>query len=291
MDDVAAISGRSCFSVIKTDGTLWAWGGGLSEDSENMEPIYMLDDVIAVSSNRWHGLALRSDHSLWAFGSNAYGAVGDGSEEDRTEPVHIMDDVVDIWTMDSFSCAIKADSTLWRWGDYGREDIVRTPQCVDEGVTDVWGYSQHILYKLADGTLRYISNVDILDVEWYIEEDPESCGGILNIPDVRLAADGDEFVVVLKEDDTLWGWGSNSDYTLGIGEVKDVIDPVQVMDSVEYVTVGGNSRQYHTAAVKTDGSLWVWGCNENGELGTGICDYDVHTTPECVMENIMLPQE
>ena len=68
MDDVAAISGRSCFSVIKTDGTLWAWGGGLSEDSENMEPIYMLDDVIAVSSTAgtvWpSGRIIPSGHSV-----------------------------------------------------------------------------------------------------------------------------------------------------------------------------------------------------------------------------------
>ena len=64
-----------------------------------------------------HSAAIKTDGSLWLWGNNGFGKLGDGSIEDRMEPVKIMDDVQSVSLGLDHSSAIKEDGSLWLWGD------------------------------------------------------------------------------------------------------------------------------------------------------------------------------
>lgn len=114
--------------ALKKDGTLWAWGwnlygqlgDGTNADRWSPVPIGSPDDRwIAISAGKHHTLALKSDHSLWAWGRNTYGQLGDGTNIDRNEPVQVGfgEEWQSISAGGEFSVAIKSDGSLWTWGD------------------------------------------------------------------------------------------------------------------------------------------------------------------------------
>ena len=112
--------------LVKSDGTLWAWGGNTAgqlgdgtTDSRN-SPIQIGDDNkwVAVSAGLYHSLGLKSDGTLWVWGGNIAGQLGDGTTDSRNSPVQIGDD--NKWVAVSaglyHSLGLKSDGTLWAWG-------------------------------------------------------------------------------------------------------------------------------------------------------------------------------
>jgi hypothetical protein len=97
-----------------------------------------------------------------------------------------------------------------------------------------------------------------------------------------LAAAGEVYSLALKTNGTLWAWGANTMAQLGTGNYDDVFAPVQIGSDADWVTIaaGGDldSGGGHSLALKADGTLWAWGGNSKGELGTG--NYDEKTKPE-----------
>jgi alpha-tubulin suppressor-like RCC1 family protein len=82
----------------------------------------------------------------------------------------------------------------------------------------------------------------------------------------KQVASGGRNVGAIKTDGTLWVWGFNNSGQLGINSTIDQSSPVQT------VTTGTNWKQVglgccHSAAIKTDGTLWLWGTGTNGILG------------------------
>lgn len=156
MDNVVSISSASSdygsyTLAVKSDGTLWAWGGNEygqlgNGGSGNWRycnnssgdhivisqsiPVKIMDDVVsAITSECCSSYAIKKDGSLWAWGSNAAGQLGDGTFENRSTPVKIMENVASI-TADKtvgsrpygMCLAVKKDGTLWGWGMwYGGE--------------------------------------------------------------------------------------------------------------------------------------------------------------------------
>jgi len=152
MDDVIAVDAGGAHGLaIKSDASLWAWGRNKSGQIGNgtrehcLTPVKIMDDVVAISAQDdsfGHSHAIKSDGSLWSWGSNAMGRLGDGTKEDRNTPVKVMDDVVDISAGGSFCLALKADGTLFGWGysSIGTiivatdQDYITTPTPIMEGV-------------------------------------------------------------------------------------------------------------------------------------------------------------
>jgi len=97
---VVSIGGLWHTTIIRTDGTLWIWGGnydgqlGDGTTIGRQHPQQLMDDVMTVSAGPWHTIAVQSDGSLWAWGSNDYGVLGDGTTTARLTPVRIMDGVM-----------------------------------------------------------------------------------------------------------------------------------------------------------------------------------------------------
>ena len=239
MDNVAAVScGDNYTAAIKIDGTLWSWGGnasgqlGTGDVESRRVPTKVMDNVSAVSCGNYTTAVIKTDGSLWMCGSNTYGAIGNGksgTEANQLLPVKIMDRVSSVSTGGGVTAAIQADGSLWMWGDNRRGTLGNGTQ--ESAQVPVW-----------------------------------------IMGDVAAVSCGNGVTAVIKTDGSLWMWGSNSTCQLGNGGGGNATHqyaycqtvPLKVLDQAAAVSVNG-----HVAAVKTDGTLWMWGDNLTGQVGIG----------------------
>ncbi|MDQ0059920.1 RCC1 domain-containing protein [Paenibacillus harenae] len=237
-DSAVAISeGSQHHLALKSDGTVWAWGknysgqlgdGTSSDDyyTRNIDQVKGLDSVTAISAGAAHNLAINSDGTVWAWGENLFGQLGDGSTTDRHTPVQVqgLDSVTAIFAGTWHSLALKSDGTVWVWGgnDHG---------------------------QLGDGT----TTIHTVPVQ------------LPSITDVVYVAAGYKYSMAVKSDGTVWAWGENRFGQLGDGSTTDRHTPVQVqgLDSVTAIIAG----TWHSLALKSDGTVWAWGWNAYGQLG------------------------
>jgi len=112
--------------ALKSDGTVWSWGynqyGQLGNDTKTDAtydaPVQVtgLANVVKVAAGVYTSYAIKSDGTLWAWGNNDYGQLGDGTQIEKTIPVQIMTNVSLIAGGDSFAIATKTDGSFWGWG-------------------------------------------------------------------------------------------------------------------------------------------------------------------------------
>ncbi len=236
---VAISSGWIHSLALKNDGTVWGWGDNSAGElgitrfgSGNPTPVQVvgISDAVAIAAGYNYSLALKSDGTVWAWGSQADGELGNGISSGNavTTPTQIagLSGVVAIAVgYANHSQALKSDGTVWAWGlnEYG---------------------------ELGNGTLT--------DSAVPIQVSPLS--GM-----VAVAA-GYEFSLALKNDGTVWGWGLNAYGALGTGTTTNhSVVPLEAAIS----GVVAISACTHSLALKNDGTVWAWGYNQYGELGNG----------------------
>jgi alpha-tubulin suppressor-like RCC1 family protein len=233
-----------------------------------------------VQISTWnHALVLGMDGSVWAWGDNTQGNVGDGTKTHRYEPVKVLDDAKDISASKNyFSVALKNDGTVWAWGsNYGGQiglttsDPVTTPTQVN-GLTDVvnveaggnfgialkndgtvWTWGSNAGGALGNGSTVVKSIV------------PVQVSGLENVKQIGA---GVFTGYALKNDGTVWAWGLNTKGELGNGGKGSQSNvPVQVENLTDIVEISVGLD--YAMALKSDGTVWVWGSNDNGQLGIG----------------------
>jgi len=223
--------------AIKTDGTLWTCGYssagalGTGNTTARSSP-----GTTAGGGTNWKQVAcglsftaaIKTDGTLWTWGANSFGRLGDGTTTDRTSPVTTAGGGTNWkqWSGGLFhTAAIKTDGTLWTCG-YNVQGQLGTGNTTD---------------RSSLGT---------------------TAGGGTNWKQVAC---GSSFTAAIKTDGTLWTWGANNYGQLGTGNTTYRSSPGTTSFAAAWRQV--SCGQQHIAAIETMGSLWTWGGNVSGQLG------------------------
>lgn len=231
----------------------------------------------SVKSGNSHSIGLKIDGTLWTWGDNINGQLGDGTNTDKLRPVQIG---TSNWTKisagPSCSAAIRADGTLWTWGHnaYGQlgdgTTIMRnTPAQV--GTATDWVNiaigASHMVAVKSNGTLwawGTNNNGQLGDGSTVDKTVPVQIGTATDWLSVASRAN---HTLAIKTDGTLWTWGDNSTGQLGDGTLIAKTSPVQIGTDTNWKVIDGGRS--HSVGIKTDGTLWTWGDNKWGQLGDG----------------------
>jgi len=222
---------------------------------------------IAIDASSISSFAIRSDGSLWAWGGNWDGQLGDGTTITRHSRIRVLDDVVAVSAGGVHTMAIKSDGSLWAWGNNwtsqlgdGTAEGKLSPVKVMEDVVAVSAGSVHTMAIKSDGSLW----------AWGANWAGQLGDGTTvarRLP-VRIMEDVTAVSVAMhtmaiKSDGSLWAWGNNWHGLLG--DVTEIFrqSPTRVMENVAEVA----SAAWHTLAISADGSLFAWGDNTYRQLG------------------------
>ena len=298
--------GKNHTAAIKTDGSLWIWGrnflgalgnnlsGGGTESQNRSTPITTFaggNDWKQVACGEYHTSAIKTDCSLWSWGHNQFGMLGINNTDQKNTPVTT---ILGGTNWKSVACgdihvlAIKTDGSLWVWGR-GADGQLGTNNTADRSIPvttfiggndwkSIAGGVQHSAAVKTDGSLwtwgtNDFAHLGINDTTQRNTPVTTFAGGNT----WKSVACGRSHTIALKTDGTLWTWGRGEDGRLGNFATTNRSTPVTTFaGGNNWKSVGGGGDN-HTAAIKTDGSLWVWGQNFYGVLGTN--DSTTRSTP------------
>ncbi|GBF74332.1 hypothetical protein PA598K_02670 [Paenibacillus sp. 598K] len=259
-------AGREFALALKNDGTVWAWGGnyggqlGNGTQTTSSFPVQVkgpngsgvLTNVISVSAGASHSLAVRSDNTVWGWGNNYYGQVGQYREiEDpwMIEPNYILypslitQGVVSVSAGDEFSVALKTDKTVLTWGYGGNGQLgdssnVQIPR---EGY-DYWT-PDPVQVRIDDIPTKILGNV-------------------------KEVSAGSNYALALIEDGTVVSWGkppwlANTFTTMNTASLVAGPLGTQTLQGIVSVSAGDT----FAVAMLDDGGVFGWGTNQYGQLG------------------------
>lgn len=242
-----------------------------------------------------HSVAVASDGTVWAWGLNPEGRLGDGTSNDSALPVQVDGTawgprtITDVSAGRAHSLALASDGTVWSWGqgnsgELGTGNLARalapaqvTPGWGSRTITailagdyfsvalasdgTVWSWGQGAFGALGSGGTDNLTAPTQVLTDW----------GSRSI--IELAA-GTNHVLALASDGTVWAWGTSDEGQLGDGSDTDSMTSRPVPAQVEttwgartIVSIGAGV--FHSLAVASDGSVWAWGYNINSQLGIG----------------------
>lgn len=298
---IAIAGGERHNAALDANGEVWTWGWNYFGQLGNGAYVANMNDpanmgttpgkvpgfssVKAIASRGYHTLALKNDGTVWAWGYNDSGRLGDGTDTDRHSPVQVTGltghgGVTAISGGGAVSAALMADHSVMAWGqnDYGAAGNGTTstlgqwtPAAVSQasGLTNVKAIAtgwEHMVALADDGTVWTWGHNDGGQLGNGRQGAQEySCVPlqVAGLSGVIGVSAGDGSTAILKADGTVWAWGKirHGDGTsFSYGPL-----PVQVPGIDHVVLV--RDRDWHILALKDDGTVWAWGSNQRGECG------------------------
>jgi alpha-tubulin suppressor-like RCC1 family protein len=272
---------------LKNDATLWGWGNttsGLIGDGTNTP---RLSPVQIGTGNNWsqafavgydHTLAIKTDGTLWAWGINGNGQLGNGNTTSSNTPIQIgtATDWLAVAAGRNFSLALKTNGTLWAWGYNGWGQLgdgtfadKNTPVQIgsaanwvqiDAGETmssaltsagTIWTWGRNFYGELGLGNTTNFTT-------------PQQVG---TATDWLTISNGAYFMLAKKTNGSIWTWGDNNYGQIGNGTSTNATSPVQVGTATDWNNV--IAGDYFAMAIKNNGSRWAWGSNLHGQYGNG----------------------
>lgn len=311
-DATSIAAGTGHTLAVKSDGTVWAWGyngaGALGDDGAgcatsitcdraNPTPVLLASGAPFVGASqvvagRNFSVALKSDGSVWAWGSNQYGKLGDGTTTNRARAVQVTETsgavlggITRLAAGLENTLALKVDGTVWAWGrDFGGTRATRVDFASGTPLTGVVaiavGGSDNVgsqaLAVTADGrayawgngnggTLGNGTNNNSATPNLVVDPAGNAITGVVS------ASAGNQFSMLLKTDGTVLGFGFNNVGQLGSGGTTFSLNPMPVRDASGNVFTGVNllaSGNLQTLVRRSDGTVWAWGLNDRHQINT-----------------------
>jgi alpha-tubulin suppressor-like RCC1 family protein len=280
-----AVSGGYRHSLALTDGgAVWAWGdNSLGQLGDNLAsiggksgihwsdvfgpdiaPVYspvrvagpgghgFLKDVVEIAAGGNHCVARLADNTVWAWGSNRFGQLGDGTRDNRWVPVQVQLPWNAIIT--AIAAGYRHSLAVVEWSEKGP---------TFRQFCDVWACGENYFGQLGDGSTQ--------DRQVPVPVRTARRGESETEVWLEIAAGG-AHSLARREDGTLWAWGCNDRGQLGDGTTKTSHLPVQVRGlpppNREILQIAAG-HQHSLAIVASPGSVWAWGSNRYGQLGDG----------------------
>lgn len=261
-------------AAVTADGKLYMWGynrfGQIGNGTTDTaySPVEVLSDVVSVSlgggyehgsSGNGHSAAIKSDGSLWMWGCNKYGQLGNGTTVDSHVPIRITDNVKQVSLGESFTVVLKKDGTVWTCGNNSSGQLAK-------------GSLQS--YQ-TDKETHWSNGATYIDNMWptNVPENDKVLKKVVDLEDeVVVSIDaGYDNAGAVTSDGKLYMWGNNSGVSwgnpnfskIGNGSTSAQPEPIIILRDVKMVSVGYS----HSVALKNDNSLWSWGTNYYGQLG------------------------
>lgn len=318
LKNVKEIVIRENFSIaLRYDSTVWAWGFngdgelGNNSNTDSWIPVQVhgpsnvgyLRGIVQISAGYAHVIALKSDGTVWAWGDNTNGELGDSTTINRTAPVQVhgllnvgfLTGVTKIAAGQQFNLALIAGGNVLSWGldtngELGDNSIIdkHVPVQVHgpgnvgflNGITSFSAGGQHALAMKADSTAwswglningelgnNTYANINSLPAQVH---GPGNVGFLTGATFIKA---GDYFSAVIAGDSTVWAWGFNFYGQLGVNDTTERNVPVHIhgpgnvgfLSGITEIALGDE----HLIAKKSDGTYWVCGWNGNGQIGDG----------------------
>ena len=298
--DIEAGTHHTC--ALTQEGAVWCWGAnynyqlGDGTNTNHSTPTLVQGlpenpPATFLVAGEGHNCVILRDGSVWCWGRNYDGELGDGTTGDKQYPVQVQNlpansqatSVVLGW---DHTCVLLQDASAWCWGgnnhgQLGNGTFVGSPYparidgfpqgahvtalaassnhtcaALQDGSAWCWGYNEY--GQLGNGTTQDSSQ-------------PVQVQGLPQGPGISSITAAPVYNCALLQVGSAWCWGGNSDGQLGNGTTQNSSPPVQVQGlpssaPISMLVTGGG---YHTCALLQDGSAWCWGDNAYGQLGNG----------------------
>lgn len=268
---------------------MWTWGSngsGMNGQNDNYPEVNARSSPVQVGSldvwtvtkgNNNTQAAIRSNGTLWTWGSFASGLLGQNDQVYRSSPTQVGEDTNWSTLADGQSAgaffALKTNGTLWGWGagnggvgGWGDTLNRSSPVQIGSG-TDwayVWGGQHQAMAAKTDGSI-YVWGQNFAGQLGLNDTVNRSSPVQLTLPNWSKISVGQSHIQVVKTDGTLWSWGGNQGARLGQNDTVYRSSPTQVGTDTNWATPFAG--QFNGACIKTNGTAWVWGSNGHGRLG------------------------
>jgi large repetitive protein len=298
-------AGRICLSaalfllsLAARAQTPWAWGdnqfGQLGDGTTASASLPVrvttrtgLAGVTALAAGAEHSLALAEDGTVWAWGNNDHGQLGNGTTIPSNLPAAVpaLARVAAIAAGAEHSLALAEDGTVWAWGGNwagqlgdGTDTDSRRPVRVSTssghlaGVVAIAAGRAYSLALKGDGTVWIWGGQSFGRRGNGTAGTRSSVAARVSTPrgdfaGVVAIAAGEDHCLALRRDGTVWAWGSNVDGQLGDGTTTFSEFPIRVPALTGVTAIAAGSS--HSLALAHDGNLWAWGSNGAGQLLVG----------------------